>query len=397
MKELIQILDQARQLSEANRSFALATVVRIGGSTYRRPGARMLVADDGQRWGALSGGCLEGEVALRAMDVIESGKPQLIPFDLADDDIVLGFGTGCDGVVHVLIQPILAGQSPTVIDALNYSIEHRKTSVLATIIADTSANEQHLGKYVIVSEQDAVGPSTLESTRQQLIVPHCQTFLLQEINDPQMYLWHTLSIESQKSETDGRPETDTFEVLFEFVRPPIRLFIFGEGYDVHAVVAQAALMGWEIVIVGRKPVDVLKERFPLASDWLFLMHPEEVGNLVTPDARSAALVMNHTYARDRDLMFYLAGSPIPYIGMLGPRERTKNMLADEHRPAPVESIDTNKLFGPVGLDIGTETPEEIALSAIAEIQAVLHQRNGASLRGRQSPIHSVRTPIDAIE
>ena len=138
---------------------------------------------------------------------------------------------------------------------------------------------------------------------------------------------------------------------------------------------QASLIGWRVTVVGRKPVDVLSSRFPDAFSHLFMMHPNQVGDLISPDARSAALVMNHTYVRDKSLMAELLTSSIPYIGMLGPRERTETML-DELGQEGTHFTDAqlDRLFGPVGLDIGTETPEEIALSVIAEVQAVLHRR-----------------------
>ncbi|MEM8485178.1 MAG: XdhC family protein [Bacteroidota bacterium] len=388
MRELLQILHKAGQLADAGQKFALATVVKIGGSTYRRPGARMLISASGERWGALSGGCLEGEVAQQALEVMASGHPRLIPFNLAEDDIVLGFGTGCNGVVHVLIQPLEPAATNTVIDALQHAVYHRRTSVMATIIeaasSTTAANDPGLGDHLLIDESNHVGPSNLGVSIKHAVALESNGFLEAELSNPQMYLWHTRKFIT--------PDC-TYQVLFEFVRPPAKLFIFGEGYDVHAVVAQGALMGWEVVIVGRKPVDVLKDRFQLATDWKFLMHPEDVAANIQTDLRCAALVMNHTYSRDRAIMHHLLQTNIPYIGMLGPRERTQDMLtADEAFLTPSEE-DQDRIFGPVGLDIGTETPEEIALSAISEIQAVLHKRAGASLRQRNSPIHSTRSPL----
>ncbi len=384
MRELQQILKQARLLTDAGKQYALATVVKIGGSTYRRPGARMLISAEGERWGALSGGCLEGEVAQQALEVIASGHPRLIPFNLAEDDIVLGFGTGCNGVVHVLIQPLRPNDQQTVIAALQHAVTHRRTSVMATII-EATIDTASLGTHLLIDETGVTGPSNLDIRIQDLLVEQSHKFLEAELSNPQMYLWHT--------RTYQRPYAD-YQVLYEFVRPPIKLFIFGEGYDVHAVVTQAALMGWEVVIVGRKPVAVLTDRFPLASTWQFLMHPEDVEDHLQTDLRSAALVMNHTYSRDRAIMHHLLNTNIPYIGMLGPRERTQEMLTgDETYNTPPAAVQ-QRVFGPVGLDIGTETPEEIALSAISEIQAVLHKREGASLRRRNSPIHSARSPLE---
>jgi xanthine dehydrogenase accessory factor len=150
-------------------------------------------------------------------------------------------------------------------------------------------------------------------------------------------------------------------------------------------------MGWQVVVVGRKPAGALAARFPEADDHIFLMHPESVMERVIPDRRTAAVVMNHTYVRDRELMGSLLESHIPYVGMLGPSERTGRMIEELTGQGPALTNDKRaRLFGPVGLDIGTETPEEIALAAIAEIQAVLHGRSGLNLRNRTGPIHSGR-------
>lgn len=388
MKELLNILQIAQKRAAAGEKFAIATVVKIGGSTYRRPGARMLVSSDGARWGTISGGCLEGEVAQQALEVIESGRPQLLPFDLEEDDIVLGFGTGCNGVVHVLIQPVDPSNSPSIVDALQYCIQERKTSILATVIAADGGLQDHLGAHLLISEDGSTGPSTLSDTLVEKIIDISRHYLDEELQNAQMYLWHTETFETPAG---------SFQALFEVVRPPIKLYIFGEGHDVMAVLNQGNLMGWEVEIVGRKPIEILSDRFPTAAGHKFLMHPDTVLDQIAPDARSAALVMNHTYVRDRDVMQQLLSSHLPYIGMLGPKERTEQMLADfeaqDQRPEP-ELL--TRLFGPVGLDIGTETPEEIALSAVAEIQSVLHRRRGTSLRDRESPIHSSRNPIESV-
>ena len=386
MKELLNILAESRRLASAGKPYALATVVKIGGSTYRRPGARMLTSEDGAHWGTISGGCLEGEVAMQALNVLESGRAQLIPFDLEDDDIVLGFGAGCNGIVHVLIQPIdNAGPSP--VEALNQCIVERRSGVLATVISDDQDGSDRIGTHLLQFEGGNWGSSSMPSELVDAVTGPGRLLLDQEINTGQMYLWHTdrISIAGH-----------SIEVLYEIVRPPIHLYIFGEGHDVRAVVDQATLMGWQVTIVGRKPIDVLQHRFPTASDWIFMMHPEQAGDLVDADSRSSALVMNHTYVRDRTVLQALLTSAIPFIGMLGPRERTSAMVEElaEEGIAP-ESEDWKRVFGPVGLDVGTETPEEIALAAIAEIQAVLHHRDGGSLRNRNAPIHAERNPIES--
>ena len=388
MKELLGILQQARSLKAKEKKYALATVVKIGGSTYRRPGARMLISEEGERWGTISGGCLEGEVAKRAVEAIEAGQPVLVPFDLEEDDIILGFGTGCNGIVHVLIQPQDANDPEALIEALDFCMNHREASVIASVINVPAEAPALLGQHLLLLEGDEQGPSKMDATLREALTDQGRGFLQEEKADGQMYLWHTRQVETSQGEV---------EVLFEIVRPPVSLYIFGEGHDVHAMLAQGLLLGWDVTIIGRKPVPVLSERFPKARDWKFLMHPEQVLDLVTPDARSAALVMNHTYIRDREIMQRLLISSIPYVGMLGPKERTRQMMEDlSEKDEALSEESLERLFAPLGLDIGTETPEEIALSAVSEIQAILHRRVGASLRKRQSPIHASRVPIEAL-
>lgn len=349
----------------------------------------MLITEQGDHWGTISGGCLEGEVAQQSLAVIDNQEPCLLPFNLEEDDIVLGFGTGCNGIVHVLIQPVTPGDGQNCVEALLHCITNRQRGVMATVIAHEKEDASVLGRHLLLLEDGSEGPSSLSVPVRHEIRTAAQKILKDELQQEQMYLWHTHQMMYKGAEV---------EVLFEIVRPPVHLHIFGEGHDVGAVVAQAKTMGWKITLVGRKPVDVLQSRFPQASDHVFLMHPDQVASHISPDPRSAALVMNHAYIRDKALMHALAQTNIPYIGMLGPRERTKTMLDElTEKKKSIPAPSTERIFGPVGLDIGTETPEEIALSVIAEIQAVLHSRTGGYLRARQSPIHASRTPIEAFQ
>jgi xanthine/CO dehydrogenase XdhC/CoxF family maturation factor len=305
MKELLDILQQAQKLETNAEPYALATVIKIGGSTYRRPGARMLIADAGRRWGAISGGCLEGEVAQQALFVLESGKPRVIPFDLQDDDIVLGFGTGCNGIVHVLIQPIEPTAQASPVHAFQHIIKQRKQGILATVVACEPAGESLLGQHLLWCEDGTLGPSTLPAAIHPALSSACQEILAQDESSGQMYLWHTRSVHSPQGALD---------VLFEIVRPPVDLQIYGEGHDVHAVVSVARTLGWHVQVIGRKPAEVLADRFPGASACRFLMHPESVRDHIAADRRAAALVMNHTYVRDKTLMRALLDSDIAYVG-----------------------------------------------------------------------------------
>lgn len=388
MRELLDILARARLLRERGEPFALATVVKIGGSTYRRPGARMLVDKDGKTSGTISGGCLEGEVAGQALDVIAQGAPRLLPFELGEDDLVLGFGTGCDGIVHLLIEPVPAGAEESVLDLLGRCLESRRRGVLATVIAATGNLTPSLGRHVLLDEEGDVSGALTDPSVRAGVLAAAERLLGVERTGPQPYRWQTERLDRE----DG-----TAEILLEIVRPPTRLLVFGEGHDVQALIDVAGQMAWEVEIIGRKPAEFLARRFPDADGHRFLMHPEALDKHIAPDAFTAALVMNHTYLRDREITAQLLETPIPYIGLLGPKERTARMIEElrEQGKGPTEQ-QLDRLFGPVGLDIGTETPEEIALSAAAEIQAVLHGRRGGHLRSRRAPIHDERASMENV-
>ena len=183
MKELLSILSQANHLSQKNQRYAIATVVKIGGSTYRRPGARMLITEEGEHWGTISGGCLEGEVAQQALQVIETQQARLLPFNLEEDDIVLGFGTGCNGIVHVLIQPIPPDTSQSCVDALVHCIHHRQRGVMATIISHVQSEETQtegsscIGQHVVLLEDQSPGPSTYETETNGPVLSTCTSIL----------------------------------------------------------------------------------------------------------------------------------------------------------------------------------------------------------------------------
>lgn len=371
MKDRIHLLATAARLRSENQPFALATVVKINGSTYRRPGARMLVEQDGTTHGIISGGCLEGEVAQQAVALLdEEGSPQVLPFDLTDDDLILGFGTGCNGIVHVLIEPVPAPGRTDPTQVLDACFHDRCLGVLATVI-DAPDGSDLLARRLLLRDDGAVRGDLPDALHDALMAP-----------------MPAVRAEGRHQIQTVATDEGNVEVLFEIMQPPVRLVIFGTGHDVYPVVRMAKELGWPVTIVGRKPPEELSERFPDADEHCFLMHPEAVNKQVPLDARSAAVVMNHNYLRDKALVGALLTAPVPYVGALGPHERTERMLTElqaENPSLPDAAYD--KVHGPVGLDIGTETPEEIALSIIAEIQAVHHGREGGMLRHRHGAIH----------
>ncbi len=387
MRELRELLQKAERLAETSTPHVVATVVRIGGSTYRRPGARMIVEADGTNRGTISGGCLEGEVTRQALQLLEEGTPaRLLPFDLADDDLIYGFGTGCDGVAHVLLErvPVAGRHSPLTL--LDRCLKDRQQAVLATVIETTGQRTEWLGRHLLVREDQAVESDFPEGLIRAQIHEAAHQMLERLLAGSEERGWATRRF------AEG---TMQIEVLLEAVQPPVRLLVFGEGHDVFPVVRFARGLGWEVEVIGRRPPEELARRFPEADTCRFLMHPDQLTQHVAIDRRTAALVMNHTYLRDRQILeTLLFESDIPYIGMLGPKERTERMLSELARAHGKRlEAERPRIYGPVGLDIGTETAEEIALAALAEIQAVLHSRSARPLRERKAPIHGERPPL----
>ncbi len=378
MYEQRQILIQLQRLRASHQPLAIATVVKIDGSTYRRPGARMLIDAQGHSWGTISGGCLEGEVAQRAVEAMPDGGASLHPFELGEDDVILGFGTGCDGIVHVLIEAYPDPDIATPLDAIAACEGARARGVMATVLQGSGRCDGAVGQRLVVADAPVMAHATLiETALAERVAGDARRIAAESADGAHRFTWQN------RRYADG---DDQAEVLFERIEPPIRLVIFGDGHDVRPVVAIARRMGWDVWIAGRKPVETLADRFPDADRHLFLMHPEEVAAHVPIDARTAVFVMNHNYMRDRSLLAGLLATPAPYIGLLGPRHRTERMLEEL---APVSGDDLSRVHGPMGLDIGTETPEEIALAALGEAQAAMHRRTGGPLRHRQGPIHEI--------
>ena len=370
MKELADMLAEAHRLREAGRPFALATVVKINGSSYRRPGARMLITPAGTTYGTISGGCLEQEVAQRAQSLMDSGLPEVHVFDLSDDDLILGFGIGCDGTVHVLIEPVPAGTLGP-LGWVERCLAHRTRGLIATV-SGAPASSDLLGQRLFATEDGSVeghiDNPTVEAAVRREAVPLLRGGRSQI---------HTV-------DADAGP----VDVLCELVRPPVRLAIFGSGHDVRPVTRIARQLGWTVVVVGSKPAAELARSFPEAADHVFLMNPDEMHDHVALDARTPVVVMTHNYLRDKALIHALLAAPVPYVGALGPRDRTAHITEALRSENPaLTDADFDVLHGPVGLDIGTETPQEIALAIVAEVQAVLSGRSAQKLREREDAIH----------
>lgn len=372
MKELQDILKTFEQIQHSRARAAIATVVKTSGSVYRRPGARMLITKSGQMVGAISGGCLESDIVERAQTLmLHDGEPILVEYDTnASDDLIWGLGMGCNGTVQVLIES-LDSDAKSQLEFLAECFRCHQPGVIATVF-------QIKGEI-----------ATSIASRLYL---HADGTVKSDIGDRQLAAY--LQQDAYRVLTEGKTqiisyslESGSAEVLLEAIAPPVPLLVFGAGYDAVPVVQLAKQLGWHVTVIDHRPVYTTRDRFPHADE-IIVCHPEELPIKLNLNPQMAAVVLTHNYLSDRTLLQTLLPSPVRYLGLLGPKRRAQQLLEDLR----IEGINPSenqlqRLYAPVGLDIGAETAEEIAFSIIAEIQAVLAQRSGNHLRERLGSIH----------
>ena len=372
MSEITDVLAAIESLSAKGERMALATIVAVRGSTYRRPGARLLVPEDGAPVGNLSGGCLEGDVADMARIVMEEGTARLAGWDLtADDDAVWGLGLGCNGAIEVFIEP--AEQAAQVAGALRMALEEERAISVVTVLESGTDGIEPGARLVVRPEGDPEGSlgsaeadaAALAAAREQLAM--------------------------EKSEIRTFP--GEVRAFVEVLDPPLRLLICGAGHDAVPMVRAAAGLGWNAVVVDDRPVFLTRERYPEASGFITVDAPEDVAKTAPIDDHTFAVVMTHNFLRDKEYLRALLTSPVAYIGMLGPAARTERLLMElRDEGVRISEADRAKIHGPAGLDLGSEGPEEIAQSIAAEIVAVRHARLGGFLKDRPGPIHDRPRP-----
>jgi xanthine dehydrogenase accessory factor len=360
-KELREILKRVRSL-DGEDAAVIATVVDLQGSGYRLPGARMLIGRDGTVIGSVSGGCLEADILERARQVFAHQKPALVTYDTrASEDSVFSLNMGCDGVMRVLLEPL---QGNTIFELVEECFAIRQPVALATVIAAKNSVHRVGDRIRCTSEGEPNMPReliadlgcVLESER-----AFCRNY------------------------KTGEGEAEFF---IESIRPPFNLVIFGAGFDALPLVRLAKELGWYVTVIDHRPAyaDAGRLGYP---DEILTLRPEELGGFLQIPREAAAVLMTHNFDHDRAILTFLLDQPIRYIGALGPKKRAERLLSEiAGFEQTIDRQRLQKFHAPIGLDIGAESPETIALSIVGEIQSVLAGRNAGFLRERKAPIYN---------
>lgn len=365
MTEINKLLEAYKNIDFLSQKAALATVVSVQGSAYRRVGARMLITDSGQWTGAISGGCLEGDALRKARKVMSEQIPKTIIYDTTNEESAkkLGASLGCEGIIDVLIEPILNTNEQNPLFwlakfAQNNDFAQKGQERLATVFESNT----HIGEKLFLDFENNFQSNISDKILKSSILNDLKNI--------------------QKSTVK---HYNNAKVLLEVLQPATHLLVFGGGYDAVPLVNFAKQTGFQVTLTDDCAAHVIPKRFP-AADCLLYVPRQNIAQQLIINKYTAAVLISHNYDYDLSVLKQLLPTPIAYIGMIGTKKRSEKMKTELHND-DLKALFEAKVHSPAGLDIGAETPEEIALSVLAEIKAHFNHRNGTFLKLRQTLIH----------
>ena len=336
------MIDRVARLAAQGSQAAIATVLRISGSAYRRPGAKLLVEEDGTTHGGVSGGCLEADVRAQALEILRGAPARLLHYDTGSaDETVWGFGLGCEGKIDLWVQ--------------------RADPQLCAQLAELSAASV---PYAIVTQLDSGRAAVF--ARGSLRGP---------LHSPALAALAAPLLEKGESKLLERENA-----FVDVLRPPPRLVLFGAGDDAQPLARLAALASFAVTVVDHRPAFLTAERFPAPAQLVLRRASAGVEGLGLGQ-RCFCVVQTHALSHDRDWLKALLPQSIAYLGLLGPKARKDEVLRQ------LGAGDSDRLFAPVGLDVGADGPEQVAISIVAEMLAVHAGRTPGHLRARKRGIH----------
>lgn len=370
MKEFKTILEAYKRIDFNERKAALATVVQVKGSSYRSPGARMLMLDNGRWVGSISGGCLEGDALRKARQVILSNTPRTVTYDTSnDEDNDLGIGLGCNGIIDILIEPIDPSQTDGPVQQLESFIKYGNMGGTASVFE---------------SDHDdlAVGSRANLNDQGKMVFSH--PTLAELVKDDLAELVKNRKPSIKYYTLDNRKVS----VFLELIQPGIDLLIFGGGFDAKPVTELAHVLGWNVRVSDECVAHLVPINFPKANEMQSCKR-EYVHKEIKITPYTAIVLMSHNLKYDEEVLSQIIDSNAPYIGILGPKKRADKLFKSlkEKYNIHISKDQMDKIHAPIGLDIGAESPDEIAVSIISEIQAKFTNRSGGFIKYRTGPIH----------
>jgi xanthine dehydrogenase accessory factor len=354
-QETATILGEVIRSADAGEQAAVATVVAIERSAYRRPGAKFLVKQGGATSGSVSGGCLEADVREVALAALREGAPRLLHYDTGSDDrTAWGLGLGCNGSVDILVQLATSPAALDVARRVRELLGGEEAFAVATMLEGERA-----GRAIVFARG---GPSG--STGDGAL-------------DRELASGASAALERRETSVHA---LGAMRAFFEVLVPPPHLLVFGAGDDAIPLVEYAAGAGFRVTVVDHRPAFLTDARFPAA--WRLVQRRPEEGIAGLPMREGACAVLKaHSLGIDRDWLAALLPTPLAYLGLLGPRARSEEMLRQ------IGAAPDDRVFAPIGLDVGAEGPEQVALSIVAELLAARAGRPPRHLRQREGAIH----------
>jgi xanthine/CO dehydrogenase XdhC/CoxF family maturation factor len=367
MKEIIDIINAFDKARDEGKNTALATVVHVEGSSYRKEGARMLITEDGELTGAISGGCLEGDALRKALFVMQEKKAKLVVYDTSnEDDVEVGYQLGCNGIIQVLIEPINNDDLISPISLLKEAIANRGKAIIVTVFS-LKNNSSQKGTCLLLKESGIIMETIHDKSLLDKLTVDVNTALQNNQSSIRKYVY----------------DDNELTAFINTLKPQVTLVLVGAGNDAMPLVKMGEVIGWKVVVVDGRANYANKKRFTSGCQ-VMVSKAEEIFSSIEIDEQTMFVLMTHNYNYDLAVLRQLVLLNARYIGILGSRNKLNRMIEE----LSAEGIDANKeltnVYSPVGLDIGAETPEEIALSIMAEIQAILSGKSGNHLGSQGS-------------
>jgi xanthine dehydrogenase accessory factor len=348
---VLTIVNEMERCGREKKRGILATIIRVEGSAYQKEGAKCFFAEDGKLIGLVSGGCVESDVIEHGKEVLQTERPKKIYYDFRDEgDQVWGLGVGCNGAVEILLELYDPAGHPEKSELMKEAFTTSKAKIIATVTACN--DESKIGeKWVVPIEKDVIS------------IDHFN---------------HFPTLQQRKSKLVTLKNNK--EVFFDYIDPVPTLFVFGAGPDAVPLVKTVKNLGWRVKVADHRPGFVNETNFPLADELICYQRDEHPS--VSLNENTYAVVMSHHFIQDQIVLETLLKSNVPYIGVLGPVTRTTQLLQPLFNRYSTDELKLDRVYSPVGIDIGAKNPEEIALSIAAELINV--HRGGSSVHLKQT-------------